>query len=218
MIRDIVAEFSVTVIVVVGHERLYNDMARRYRDKAGVSMVKLARSGGAVEVSESYLQQLQSYVTKQYFYGEYRNVLSPVSRTMDFKNIKVYRIAEGILPLTYKVDSREGTVGTHISALPIGQEDAAIIPEIELVQLQSPAVLQHSILAITSVGIDEDPRAVLESNVLGFIFVYGSTILNTNLQLRCRRCQTEIDGAPTNEGQYHQHSRDGNIQMARSVT
>ena len=27
MIRDIVAEFSVTVIVVLGHERLFNDMA-----------------------------------------------------------------------------------------------------------------------------------------------------------------------------------------------
>ena len=44
-------------------------------------------------------------------------------------------------------------------------------PEIELVQLESPAVLQHSILAITSVGIDEDPRGVLESNAVGFIFV-----------------------------------------------
>jgi hypothetical protein len=65
----------------------------------------------------------------------------------------------------------QGSKGTHLSALPIGQEDAGIIPEIQLVQLESPAVLQHSILAITSVGIDEDPRAVLESNVLGFIFV-----------------------------------------------
>jgi len=67
----------------------------------------------------------------------------------------------------------KGSKGPHISTLPIGQEDAGIIPEIELVQLQSPAVLQHSILAITSVGIDEDPRAILESNVLGFIFVYA---------------------------------------------
>lgn len=95
MIRDIVAEFAVSVMVVLGHERLYNDMARRFGDKPGIAVVKLARSGGAVEVSELYLQQLQSYVTKQYFYGEYKNVLSPVSRTMDFKTIKVYRLAEG---------------------------------------------------------------------------------------------------------------------------
>jgi Pre-mRNA cleavage complex II protein Clp1 len=45
------------------------------------------------------------------------------------------------------------------------------VPDVELIQLESPAVLQHSILAITSVGIDEDPRAVLESNILGFVFV-----------------------------------------------
>ena len=65
-----------------------------------------------------------------------------------------------------------GNTTTHASALPIGQEASTIAPEIELVQLESPAVLQHSILSITSVGIDEDPRGVLESNVLGFIFVY----------------------------------------------
>ena len=94
MIRDIVAEFSVSVIVVLGHERLYNDMARRFSGKLGLSVVKLARSGGAVETTDAYLQQLQNYVTKQYFYGELKNVLSPVSRTLDFKTIKVYRLAE----------------------------------------------------------------------------------------------------------------------------
>jgi hypothetical protein len=51
-------------------------------------------------------------------------------------------------------------------------------PELEIIQLQSPSVLQHSILAITSVGIDEDPLGVLETNVLGFIFVY-----NLNLRI-----------------------------------
>jgi polyribonucleotide 5'-hydroxyl-kinase len=96
MIRDIVAEFCVSVIVVLGHERLYNDMVRRYGHKPGLSVVKLGRSGGAVELPESYLLQQQSYSTKQYFYGELKNVLSPVSRTMDFKTVKVYRIAEGM--------------------------------------------------------------------------------------------------------------------------
>jgi hypothetical protein len=87
-----------------------------------------------------------------------------ISRTL--KCIELQRVYCQIHMLT-----TQGSKGTHLSALPIGQEDAGIIPEIQLVQLESPAVLQHSILAITSVGIDEDPRAVLESNVLGFIFV-----------------------------------------------
>lgn len=170
MIRDIVAEFAVNVIVVLGHERLYNDMVRRYSDKSGVAVVKLARSGGAVELNDTYTLQLQNYHTKQYFYGDLKNVLSPVSRTLDFKNIKVYRLAEGISLQPLNTD-KTGSAATHASALPIGQEESAIAPEIELVQLESPAVLQHSILAITGVGIDEDPRGVLESNILGFIFV-----------------------------------------------
>jgi len=65
----------------------------------------------------------------------------------------------------------------HASALPVGQTETLAVPELEIVQLQSPSVLQHSILAITSVGIEEDPLGVLETNVLGFIFVFGCLIL-----------------------------------------
>jgi polyribonucleotide 5'-hydroxyl-kinase len=95
MIRDIVAEFSVTVIVVLGHERLFNDIARRFGDKSRVAVMKLARSGGAVEVNDNYLEQTQNYITKKYFYGEMKNILSPVSRTLDFKTVKVFRLAQG---------------------------------------------------------------------------------------------------------------------------
>jgi polyribonucleotide 5'-hydroxyl-kinase len=166
------AEFAVTVIVVLGHERLYNDMLRQQKGKSNISVVKLARSGGAVEVDESYVQQRQNYVTKQYFYGESKTILSPVSRTLDFKNIKVFRIAESMF-FYFIIINLTNYLGRAIqaSALPIGQEPLSNISEIEIVQLQSPVVLQHSILAITSVGIGEDPKEALESNVLGFIFV-----------------------------------------------
>lgn len=95
LIRHIAAEFDINVIVVLGHERLYNDMVRRYDNKSGVSVVRIVKSGGAVELNESYVQHLQNYRTNQYFYGDLKTILSPVSRTLDFKNIKVYRIAEG---------------------------------------------------------------------------------------------------------------------------
>jgi polyribonucleotide 5'-hydroxyl-kinase len=110
-----VAEFAVSVIVVLGHERLYNDLTRRYSDKSGISVVKLARSGGAVELSPAYLQQLQNFVTKQYFYGDLKNILSPVSRTLDFKSIKVYRLEEGF-PSNVARSSIEGKAATHTSA------------------------------------------------------------------------------------------------------
>lgn len=33
-------------ILVLGHERLYSDLSKRFRDVEGVSVVKLAKSGG----------------------------------------------------------------------------------------------------------------------------------------------------------------------------
>jgi len=95
LIRDIVAEFAVTAIVVLGHERLYNDIVRQYSGKSAVSVVKLAKSGGVVELNDTYIQHFQAYITKQYFYGEWKTILSPISSTLDFKNLKVYRLDEG---------------------------------------------------------------------------------------------------------------------------
>ena len=57
--------------------------------------MKLARFSGAVEVNDNYLEQTQNYITKKYFYGEMKNILSPVSRTLDFKTVKVFRLAQG---------------------------------------------------------------------------------------------------------------------------
>lgn len=158
---------------MLGHERLYNDMVRRYDSRSGISVVRITKSGGAVELGETDVQQLQTYRTKQYFYGDLKNILSPVSRTLDFKNIKVYRIAEGATMVSWHADC-VGKPVAQASVLPVGQKETLVVPELEVVQLQSPSVLQHSVLAITSVGIDEDPLGVLETNVLGFIFVYGS--------------------------------------------
>jgi polyribonucleotide 5'-hydroxyl-kinase len=184
LIRHITTEFDVNVIVVLGHERLYNDIVRRYDHKSGISVVRIFKSGGAVELNESYVQQLQNYRTNQYFYGDLKTILSPVSRTLDFKNIKVYRIAEGKPPVNPIGDiDILGKPVAHAAVLPVGQTEAPLAPELEIIQLQSPSVLQHSILAITNVGIDEDPLGVLETNVLGFIFVYN-LILNSNRQSR----------------------------------
>ena len=41
---------KVNIIVVLGHERLYSDMARLYKERAGVNVVKLSKSGGVSKI------------------------------------------------------------------------------------------------------------------------------------------------------------------------
>ena len=46
IILMVLSNRKVNVIVVLGHERLYSDMARLYKERSGVNVVKLSKSGG----------------------------------------------------------------------------------------------------------------------------------------------------------------------------
>jgi polyribonucleotide 5'-hydroxyl-kinase len=46
IIQHCVDIFNVNVIIVLGHERLYSDMARLYKERSGIDVVKLSKSGG----------------------------------------------------------------------------------------------------------------------------------------------------------------------------
>ena len=47
--RDFILTLSnciVNIIIVLGHERLYSDMARLYKERSGIDVMKLSKSGG----------------------------------------------------------------------------------------------------------------------------------------------------------------------------
>jgi polyribonucleotide 5'-hydroxyl-kinase len=46
MLLEAIEAFQITVILVIGHERLYSDVHRRFRENEAISVIKLAKSGG----------------------------------------------------------------------------------------------------------------------------------------------------------------------------
>ena len=95
IIEDIIAELSVTVLVVVGHERLYSDMMRKYEQRKDLTIVKVAKSGGCVELEDSYFEDAQRHAIRDYFYGDVRFPLTPYSYVIDFVRLHVYEITTG---------------------------------------------------------------------------------------------------------------------------
>ncbi|CAG8548922.1 1681_t:CDS:10 [Funneliformis mosseae] len=53
IIQHCVEVFDVNIIIVLGHERLYSDMARLYKERPGVNVVKLSKSGGVRSLAPS---------------------------------------------------------------------------------------------------------------------------------------------------------------------
>ncbi|KAI5806749.1 Pre-mRNA cleavage complex II protein Clp1-domain-containing protein [Peziza echinospora] len=177
MIHHLVADFGISVLVVVGSERLYSDMARKYPSQFQTSstptstttpiVIKLAKSGGCVDRPASFLQQSRNHAVKSYFFGEEpKRTLSPYTMTVDYTAVKIFRLIDV-----------EGARG-NTSLLPGGgleDEDAVVsgVPQVRLLErVDEPSrMLMNSVLAVLACDVNEPLGAMVEASVVGFVYV-----------------------------------------------
>ena len=87
------------VLVVVGSERLYSDMLRRFNgQRMGTNeptiVVKLDTSGGVVNRDDEYMRRFRQAQVRQYFFGDSKASLSPHTQQVDYGQFSVYKIPE----------------------------------------------------------------------------------------------------------------------------
>lgn len=87
------------MVVILGSERLYSDLTRRFntqKTSAGesIAVIKLDKSGGCVDRDELYLQQFRQAQIREYFFGDSKSTLSPHTQQLDFDQITVYKLAD----------------------------------------------------------------------------------------------------------------------------
>ncbi|TPX65304.1 hypothetical protein SpCBS45565_g05299 [Spizellomyces sp. 'palustris'] len=157
-------QFGVTAILVLGHERLYSELTKRFPNDSGISIIKLAKSGGVVTRDKTYRKQLQMHKIKEYFYGTLKGELSPYSSLVSFADVAVRMVGEGTLAPS--------------SALPLGSE--RLLQETRLVKVEPGDILLHSILAVSNAPLPDPPSnmspeqesaLVLGTNLAGFVYV-----------------------------------------------
>ncbi|KAJ3014404.1 hypothetical protein HKX48_005182 [Thoreauomyces humboldtii] len=135
--------FGVNAILVLGHERLYSELTRRYGPASGISIVKLAKSGGVVTRDKTYRRHLQMHKIKEYFYGTTKGELSPYSSLVPFADVNIRRVGEGTLAPS--------------SALPLGSE--RMLQETRLIKVDPGTILMHSVLAMSNAAPPDPPSA-----------------------------------------------------------
>jgi len=188
LIKACVDAFKINVILVVGHEKLNVEMQRTYASQ--LTVVKIPKSGGVVELDHLYRERVHNYQLHTYFYGQIIPppagissaslggetlsdlVLSPSSTVINFDDLSIFRIgAETMAPS---------------SALPIGA--ARAVSETQAVSI-NPALpgsgLLNAVLAVLAppVNTDESERydeEILDLPISGFIIV-------TNLDIPHRK-------------------------------
>ncbi|KAI4206761.1 MAG: hypothetical protein LQ346_000950 [Caloplaca aetnensis] len=162
IIQHIVSEFQANVLVVVGSERLYSDMLRRFNGQrmgtdTTITVIKLERSGGSVNRDEEYLHRFRQAQVREYFFGDSKVALSPNTQQVDFSQFSIYRIPESSDMLA--------------SLLPGGEaeEEPAQKPIYE--QVQPSGQMQNGILAVVQADVNDSPQNIRDASVIGFIYV-----------------------------------------------
>uniref|UniRef100_A0A060T9K1 Polynucleotide 5'-hydroxyl-kinase GRC3 n=1 Tax=Blastobotrys adeninivorans TaxID=409370 RepID=A0A060T9K1_BLAAD len=156
-VSSVIADFKVTVVVVVGNERLYSDLAKRYKEKTNLTVLKVPKSGGCVDLDPPAVRATQSRSMRDYFYGTIKQTLDPYSVTVDYSAVTVYRVLE-----ESELDS---------SALPAGEQADSQHSAQHLVKLETSAILQNCVMAMLNASPADSVDLLVQSEVLGYVHV-----------------------------------------------
>ncbi|KAL5636849.1 hypothetical protein ACGC1H_000725 [Rhizoctonia solani] len=177
LIRACVEAFDVNTILIMGHDKLNVELQRIFGNSGGITLLKVPKSGGVVEVDYAYHTRVIASQIRAYFYGTplylppsmnpataqlggeatTETTLSPFSVTLNAGDLQIYRIGSTSLAPS--------------SALPIGA--TRTIGEIQplRVDVESGGIL-HSVLALLA-PFDSSPsdEMLLRQEVSGFLIV-----------------------------------------------
>jgi len=190
LLAHIISELSINLVLVLGSERLYNDLSRRYSSPSqrnagssddAVTVLRVAPSPGAVARDGSFMKATRAAQTRRYFFGDARTPLNPHSQMWDFADLAVYRA----------VDHSAGSNGASLNFLPGMDEDDDYDPSAaaagsaaaasngggrgrdgELFERVAPSqAMVRSVLAIKFAPGNAGQEAVRDSCVMGYVYV-----------------------------------------------
>ncbi|EUC32290.1 hypothetical protein COCCADRAFT_5965 [Bipolaris zeicola 26-R-13] len=164
-IEHIVSEFSVNVVITLGSERLYSDLSRKFSTRTSsdptesVSVIRLDKSGGCVDRSETYMRALRHAQIKEYFFGHGDETLAPSSQTADVADLHIFRIVGG------GSDEANGSEAVDDYGMPI-------VPSGALFEKAVPGEgMVNQLLAITTASPNEAHAVIRDSSVRGYVYV-----------------------------------------------
>lgn len=157
-VGELVSLFRVSLVLVVGNERLYVTVAKALANHhPAVTVIKLPKSGGVVVKDAGWRREHLQHAFHRYYYGPNQE-FSPFTLLLSFDEVQIRRVGEDIL--------------APKSALPLGatrKVDEAKAARVE----PTSANLLYAILAVSWAATEDQ---IYESNIAGFIHVYGIKI------------------------------------------
>ncbi|EKG16722.1 Pre-mRNA cleavage complex II Clp1 [Macrophomina phaseolina MS6] len=172
-ITHVVSEFSVNVILVLGSERLYSDLSRRFsrNGEDPVQVVKLDKSGGCVDRDENYMKALRQTQVRSYFFGYGYTTLSPHTQRVDFNSLHIFRT----------IDKSANNPAS--SFLPGGEADDIDSSSRLYERIKPSLMIQNGLLAITNADPSDSHENIRDSSVKGYVYIADVDEAKQNVKL-----------------------------------
>jgi polyribonucleotide 5'-hydroxyl-kinase len=151
VLADLRAAFRVSVILVIGNERLHSSIAKTATDAV---VLKAPLSGGYVQLDSAFRRGLTQQLFRAYWYGA-RNEYTPFSQVLSFDEVHLRRLGESALAPS--------------SALPLGATRKVSETRTTKVEPTKSGLL-YAILGCSFATGDEEDQ-LTDTNCAGFVYV-----------------------------------------------
>jgi polyribonucleotide 5'-hydroxyl-kinase len=174
-----VTALRITVILVLGHDRLYSMMKSALKkQEESIKVVKVPRSGGVVSRGKEFIRQHRSRSVKRYFYGD--TIESAPQGSTGHSSSASTRVPQ-LTPFLAHVKFDQVTaykfasMSLSASLLPVAA--AQTTESVQLVEVSDLASLQHKVVAVchpqavAAYQTSKKAKDLYESGVAGFCVV-----------------------------------------------
>jgi polyribonucleotide 5'-hydroxyl-kinase len=173
-----VKALHITVVLVLGHDRLFSMMKSAVsKENASIKVIKVPRSGGVVSRETSYMLNCRSRSIKRYFYGSMVEAPRTSSTTSTTHSHRVPQLTPFAVQIAFSKLTlyKFSSISLSASLLPVAAAQST-----EPVQLQPVDIsekLQHCLLAVchphavAAYETSGKAKDLYESGVAGFCVV-----------------------------------------------
>lgn len=171
ILGHLISEFSITLVLTMGSERLFNDLNRRFNQSRGndnaIPVLRLTKPGGAVESDPAFLKLARAQQVRQYFFGQPHTPLNPHSHSVPFGELNIYRAKSA--PTSEEQSFKSGAADEDDDYEPdtAGGSSDALFEKIT-----PSSALMASLVAIKLCpGTHVDEKEIRDSAVMGYLYV-----------------------------------------------
>lgn len=93
--------FPVNIVLVIGSARMNTDLQRRLAEERTslgepIIVIMLDKSDGIVEKDEQFMRQNREATIKEYFFGDPKRTLSPLTQSVSFDDVAIFKAPDGM--------------------------------------------------------------------------------------------------------------------------